>query len=453
MIAEYSIPMNDISDDILIHKIQPLLTIYDIIEVGYVSRKFAKLSIEMLQCVSTVVVKNNMSFSELSRICPRIKHIDLEQYGYNISSDGLDVLSNMKLESMNMADTMSYSHTNHIFPYVKHLKKVKLYRDISSNFPALEILTLHNLPDETALESLKQIKTLKQIIIDDLIPESKKRFVYELPVSSIHTDVTDLIDIAHLPLTDLDIINDYCLNIHLLTKLQLRSLSVNFELDPHLLSKLNLRSFALFHERMIPINVPTLKSLSLSKVDMQNHFNCLSQLSGLNRLIIHECKFQPEHMKDLIGLHIKYLHITSGTVDSETIQKLPLIELRMDNCTFNDIPMYTNSLKTLIINTNRLIASQEIPLTLTSLSIDSRRRYYLPTDMMQRIGQNKHLSTLMIYGYDINDDDMRYLEHLEINYLTLKSTSLTINGIRYIKNMPLRKLDIDYIKPLHLLKV
>lgn len=453
MIAEYNIPMNDISDDILIHKIQPLLTIYDIIEVGYVSRKFAKLSIEMLQCVSTVVVKNNMSFSELSRICPRIKHIDLEQYGYNISSDGLDVLSNMKLESINMADTMSYSHTNHIFPYVKHLKKVKLYRDISSNFPALEILTLHNLPDETALESLKQIKTLKQIIIDDLIPESKKRFVYELPVSSIHTDVTDLIDIAHLPLTDLDIINDYCLNIHLLTKLQLRSLSVNFELDPHLLSKLQLRSFALFHERMIPINVPTLKSLSLSKVDMQNHFNCLAQLSGLNRLIIHECKFQPEHMKDLIGLPIKYMHITSCTVDSETIQKLPLIELRMDNCTFNDTPIYPNSLKTLIININRLIASQEIPLTLTSLSIDSRRRYYLPTDMMQRIGQNKHLSTLTIYGYDINDHDMRHLEHLEINYLTLKSTSLTINGIRYIKNMPLRKLDIDYIKPLHLLKV
>lgn len=453
------------------------LRINDISIMVTLCHRTVEMQQQIYRSVRIANIYDEIHIKKVVDTCPNIKHLTLLD-DITLSNKHIQLLQKLDLESFyfnNVQDSDDSDDSDDDsdddnedddddrvkIPF-KNLKTISLYRLSYCDLrecKRLEKIIIDNLDRHIEADDFPN---LKSVIINGFKDDTDDELIqFDIPITelTIKMELTD--EILKLPLRKLEIdggINE--IDINVLTQLPLEELTIHKSIDKRIsLNNMKLTSLTFSHSNLsYTINMKTLRNLCLDsmKVDLSN----LRTLVNLNSLSLKECVYTRSGFKYLESLPITSLCIFDSVIDIDTISKFKLTYLSLGMCNFDSsdimkLPLTLMELR--IFNTKHSIIS-DIPYfsKLHTLYINystrlRRNRLCITDDGMEAISKLPVIN-LTLSNCGLYDDNMDYIARMNINELNLEYNNITILGIRKLKKLPLRKLDIMNVPILHLIQ-
>lgn len=415
--------------DVILNKVLSCLELSDVSVIATLCEYTNSIKKQIYESARYAHIKNKYAVKRLVKYCPKIKHITIH---VDMSPDDITLIHKWNLE------TLVYDlPRDDITLRFKTLKNLEVWN--ISYFNVTECTELENICaksyssefDFSVFTKLKSIRMKEYAAFAEL--PTKLPFT-ELKVRS---EVTD--EILKLPLDTLhiEIGRSITKSLPILEQTNLKHLGITCQSPDG-------RFGAEFKRDILMPNLRTLE-LAFMKVKLRT----LKQLKNLTELSLRGCKFKCNEFacEEFKSMPITKLSLEGCEIDFSYLTHLRLKYLSIRECDLTgDVHQLPESLEHLeIIDSDIDIGdiSQLRKLhTLILGSTDEENPMRVTNEGLAAISKLP-IRVLELRACNLNDNQMTYIADMQINNLNLECNDLSIVGIKKLKRLPLRRLEVS----------
>lgn len=413
--------------DVILNKILSCLDLSDVSIVVVLCKYTKSIKSQIYESAQYAHIHNKYTVKRLVECCPKIKHVTITTSYLN--ADQYDLLHRLNLETI-VHRAIRDSEITLRFKNLKNLDVWNISYFNVENCTELENISVRSYSSEVDLSGFAKLKSVRindTAYLEELPPK--------LPFTKLNLKSTLTDEILRLPLDTLHIEVGRFINKilpileranlkHLKIKCQLpsgRSLGAGFTREIHMP---NLRTLELLY---MTVRLSMLKFTNITDLSMiRCKFVCEQfKILAITKLTLEGCNID----LDSLTLRLKYLSILDCEVTgslSQLPETLEYLEIIDSDVVIGNLSRLSK-LHTLIIN----IVNEEDNLLITDEALISISK--LP------------IRVLSLCGCGLNDSHMDYLADMQINDLNLESNDITMVGIRKLRRLPLRRLEVSDI--------
>lgn len=440
------------SKDTLQH-ILSFLTLDDVSMIVTLCKYTSTSKKQLYELVRHVFIDNKIYINKIVENCPKIKHVTIEDY--DLTNTHFNMLQNLELESL----VYTAEHDRSIRLAFKNLKRIELhslsYTDILGCV-SLEHITIEQYDRVIHKYNFPNLKSLR--ITHGIYSKLGNDLPYDLPITeiAIGTRLDDRIFSFPLDRLHLDIVKESSEFVSLVEHSNIKHLNIHGNvrsLNDIPYDRFKLISLTLAHGILTTqLNIPTLRKLELLSMDV--NLDALKPLVNLTDLSLHTHSYSYNKFDVLSTLPITKLSLDSCRVNLDVIAKMKLTHLELYDCTFNrnGIDMLPETLVSLEL-ANSIVCIHDIPYfskmhTLKIHNMSSNKQITITNTGLMSISRLP-ITTLKLYGCGLTDDHIDYIADMNVNYLDIQNNDITIFGVRKLRKLPLRRLEVSGIPILH----
>ena len=398
---------------------------------------------QIYESVQSVHIVNEIKVRKIVENCPKIKHVTI--HVCELTDEHYNLIHQLNLESLihdNPRENLKLSFKN-----LKHLNVRNLDDFNIDDCKMLEHITVRDFTGPIDKSKFPNLKSFR-------ITHNAEFIQYDLPITELSEEkFTE--EMLQLPLDTLRVSVDRSItkSLSLIARSNIKNLELTSEDNSKygkLLNKLRLAVLLLKYGTMTcHLDIPTLQVLTLDCVNISMY--ALSKLVNLTELSIKKCVSEFADYTLLNGiadLRITKLSIIQCKFDLDNLARLPLKYLSITDCAFTGkFHHLPNTITTLIlldlhITIDQLNLSKLDTLIVQNTNIDKMTT--ITNTGLESISKLP-ITVLELTGCNLTDDNIGYLADMQVNDLKLRYNDLSIVGIRKLKRLPLRRLEVSDI--------
>lgn len=428
---------------VILQKILSSLVLEDISIIVTLSRYTKSIKRQIYESALYAKICNQCKINTMVQNCPKIKHLVIS--AEKITCENFELLHQLNLETLLIESDIDGKLS---FRNLKRLDVINLDEYDIDDCVSLEHIgakTFTNYINRKDFPNLKSVRLGKGIYYQS-----------DLPITDLWVSSTIASNIFELPLHTLYINNlqspDADRVFSLIEKSKIKKLYVGSRTAfSASCNSSELTSLGLNRCILKDLNTPNIRRLTLAHITVD--LQLLIKMQYINELHLEDCKYDYSQFGLLAELPITKLRIINCQVDLGTIAKMRLKDLVLTGChvtgDFNELPKTLNTLSLIDLNINEIPYLDKLhTLTISNTSEDDRE---VISERVLHIISRLPLINLTLNGCMLNDSHINYFADMQLNSLDIKNNNITIVGIRKLKRLPLRRLEVSNIPLLHMI--
>ncbi len=431
--------------EVILQKILSFLLLDDISIVVTLCKYTKSIKSQIYASALFANITNEFNVKTIVENCPRIKYMVVSTG--RIDSTHLELLHKLNLETLYIEENISFVKLS--FKNLKKLGVVNMEDYDTKDCALLEHICVKNITTKINKSKFPNLKSVKI--------SGGGSYQLDLPITDLWTASRITPDVIKLPLHTLYIselqTSEANTTFSLIEKSNIKTLRVGSRLEFNVSGNYpKLVSLILKRGILKNVSAPNLRKLELAQVKV--NIQILLKMTNLDDLCLDNCIYNYSEFGLISKLPITNLVLLNCRVNLDTIAKMKLKSLRLIDCIvegdLDNLPKTLQILSLVGLYIDKLPYLDKLQtLKISSPYVDNKE--VMSEGVLQTISRMP-ITNLTLTGCMLNDTHMDCLVNMPLNFLDIQRNNITIVGIRKLRRLPLRRLEVSDIPILHALQ-